>query len=108
MTINARQLAQAAVANTTSTLYTVPTGTTTYVKDFDACNTTANAINLNIHIVPSGANAATTNALYYNSNVAANTTFHWTGTQIMTAGMTLQAKGSAVGITLTVSGGEET
>ena len=108
MTINARQLGQVAVTGNIATAYTVPVGTTTYLKDFSACNTTGNAVNLNVHIVPSGGNAATSNALYYNSNISANTTLHWTGTQILTVGMTIQVKASATGITITLSGGEET
>jgi hypothetical protein len=43
--------------------------------------------------------------MYYNA-LPANTTMQWTGSQIMNAGATIQVKASAVGCTITASGGE--
>ena len=104
--INPRQLCQAAITASDVTVYTVPASTTTYLKSFDICNTTAGSLNFNVNIVPNSGSAGTTNALYYGSVLAANTTFHWTGSQVMTAGMFLSVKGSGTGMTITASGGE--
>ena len=104
-----RQLAQAAITASNAAAYTTPTSTTTFLKCFDICNTTNGGLTVNVHIVPSAAGlagTATTNALYYGYTVAANSTFHWTGTQIMTTGMLLVVKGSGTGMTITASGGE--
>jgi uncharacterized protein (AIM24 family) len=56
--------------------------------------------------VASGGTADTTNALFYGNSVPANTTVQWTGSQIMSAGGTIQVKASGTGCTVTVSGGE--
>ena len=100
------KLAQAAVTAATTTIYTVPALTRAMVKDIDLCNTTAGALTVNVHLVPSGGAAGTGNALFYGVSIAANTTLQWTGVQIMNAGDTIQVQGSALGITASVSGGE--
>jgi len=104
--INPRQICQAAITASNVTVYTVPTATTTYLKTFDICNTTAGSLTFNVHIVPLSGAAGTANALYYESTLASKATFHWTGTQILTAGMFLSVKGSGTGMTITASGGE--
>ena len=122
-----KQLAQAALTTTAAELYTVPVilansavGTTsnvtqttrTYLKDMNICNTTAAAITVFVFVVPNGGTASAANALLYGFSVAANSVYRWTGAQILpesltaTTKTTLQAYGSAVGLTLTASGGE--
>lgn len=108
MNILPRQLCQAAITGSNATVYTVPASTTAFLKCFDVCNTTAGDLTVNVHIVASGGSAGTTNALYYTYTVTAHTTFHWTGAQVMTAGMLLVVKGSSTGMTITASGGEAT
>jgi len=102
------QLAQAAITGTLATVYTVPANTRTYVKDINICNTTGSAITVNIYLVPSANVAGTGNALLYGYSVAANSIYHWTGTQIMLAAGFISVSASTTGATVTISGGEAT
>ena len=104
--ITPTQLGQASLGLAYATLYTTPTSTRTYVKGMDICNTTGASIDVYVSIVPSGGTAGATNAIFYSAALPAYTTLQWSGTQIMSAGGTLHAKASAVGVTLTASGGE--
>jgi len=122
-----KQLAQAALTTAAVVLYTVPVvtansavGTTsnvtqttrTYLKDINICNTTAGALTAFVFIVPNSGLAAPANALMYGFAIPPNSIYRWTGSQILpesltaTSKTTLQAYGSAVGLTLTASGGE--
>ena len=104
------RLGQAGLSCTIGTIYTTPVSTRTYVKQIDICNTTGGTLTVDVHIVPNVANVAGTagtgNAIYYTFSVAANSVLQWRGVQIMNAVDTIQAKASAVGLTLTASGGE--
>lgn len=100
------KLGQAALTTGYQTVYTTPANTRTFLKDIDVCNTTTGSIALSLHLVPSGGTAGTDNALFYGYSVPGNGVTQWTGCQIMNAGDTLQARGAAVGLTLTASGGE--
>jgi len=104
--ITPNQLGQAAITASTTTLYTVPTSTRTFLKDMDICNTTSGAITVNIYIVPSAGTASTSNALLYGALVPANSTLQWTGSQILLTGSTIQISASATGCTIVASGGE--
>lgn len=102
-----KKLGQAAVGIGAGTLiYTAPTLITTIVKCIDVCNTTASPITISIHLVHSGGTAGTGNALFYTVSVAGNSTFQWTGTQVLNAGDFIQAVAAGAGLTLTASGGE--
>jgi hypothetical protein len=104
------QLGQAAITTSYTTIYTVPTttpnATRTYLKDFDIINTTSSIVYIYVSLVPSAGTAGTGNALMYNNALPAYTTMQWTGSQILNAGTTIQVKASAVGCTITASGGE--
>jgi hypothetical protein len=100
------RLCQAALTATAAVLYTAPAGIRTYLKQIDVANTTNGSLDLNIHIVPTRTAVGTANAIVYTVAVAQHTSYQWRGVQIMNAGDTLQAKGSATGLTLTASGGE--
>ena len=100
------QLAQAAMTTSYVTIYTVPATTRTYVKDIDVVNTTSATIGIYISLVPSGGTAGTSNALFYNTPLPLNTIVQWAGSQILNEGDTIQVKASAVGCTITISGGE--
>ena len=106
--ITPAKLAQAAITGATTTVYTVPASTRTMVKEIDICNTTAGALTINVHLVPSGGAARTANALLYGVSIAANTTLQWSGVQVMNAGDTIQVQASGLGLTVTASGGEAT
>lgn len=100
------KLGQAAITGSIATLYTVPASTRTLLKDIDICNTTAGALTVDVHLVPSGGSATTANALLYGYSINANATLQWTGTQVMNASDTIQVKASGLGCTITASGGE--
>lgn len=100
------QIGQAAITAAYTTVATVGSAKRIYVKDIDVCNTTSGALTVTIHLVPNGASATTSNALFYGSSIAANDNLQWTGTQIMNEGDTIQVKASAVGLTVTISGGQ--
>jgi len=100
------QLGQAAVTTSYATIYTVPASTRTYLKDFDIINTTGAIVYVYVSLVPSAGTAGTGNALMYNNALPAYTTMQWTGSQVLNAGTTIQVKASAVGCTITASGGE--
>ena len=100
------KLAQAAVTAGTTTIYTVPALTRALVKDIDLCNTTAGALTINVHLVPSAGSASAANALFFGASISANTTLQWSGVQVMNAGDTIQVQGSSTGITASISGGE--
>lgn len=102
------RLGQAAMTTSYTTAYTVPDVTRTYLKDFDIINTTAATVRIYVHIVPYGALVGTSNALFYYNALPAYTTMQWTGSQVMNPGDTVQIRASAVGCTITISGGEAT
>jgi hypothetical protein len=104
--VTPNQLGQAALTTSYATIYTVPANTRTYLKDMDICNTTAGSLNVFVSVVASSGTAGTANSIFYTTLVPAYSTLQWSGTQVMLPGVTLQAKGSGTGLTLTVSGGE--
>jgi hypothetical protein len=99
-------LGQSAITTSYTTLYTVPTGLKTFVKDIDIVNTTGSAIGIYVSLVPSGGTASSSNAIFYNNALPAYTTVQWCGSQVLTEGATIQVKASAVGCTVTATGGE--
>ena len=100
------RLGQAALTASYVTIYTTPSNTRTYVKDLDIINTTATAIGIYVSLVQTGGSAGTSNALFYNTQLPANTIVQWAGSQILNEGDTIQVKASTTGCTITVSGGE--
>jgi hypothetical protein len=104
--VTPQQLTQAAITASITTVYIVPTSTRTYLKDIDICNTTNAAITVNLYLPPTSVAAGTSNALFYGLSVAANTTYHWVGTQILLTGQSIQVSASTTGCTIIASGGE--
>ena len=108
--ITAQKLAQVALITSVATIYITPDATQVYVKDICVCNTTAGKVNFDLYLVPKGRTAGTTgsnaNVLFYNLDVDSHTTTHWTGTQILNAGDTIQAKAGAAGLVITISGAQ--
>lgn len=100
------QLGQGALTTSYATLYTVPVNYRTYIKQFDICNTTSGALNVYVSFVPVGGTAGTSNAILYNAVIPAYSTLQWCGAQVINAGGTVQAKASAAGCTITITGGE--
>ena len=102
------KLGQMAMTTDYLLLYRVPKDTRTYDKDMDICNTTGSAITVYVSLVALGGTAGTTNALFYNTNIPANSTMQWTGSEILEAGDTIWVKASATGLTINATGGEAT
>jgi hypothetical protein len=104
------QMAQAALTTSFVTLYTVPTNATTpsrtYLKQIDVCNTTSGALTFHICIVPLAGTADATNALFYGQTIAANSTYSYSGVQILPTSSFISAKASGSGLAITISGGE--
>ncbi len=100
------QLGQGAITTGYTSFYKVPPDTRTYIKEFDICNTTAGAINVYVSFVPIAGTAGTSNAILYNASIPAYSTLQWCGAQIINASGTVQAKASAAGCTITITGGE--
>lgn len=100
------QLGQGAITTAYTVFYKVPTSTRTYIKQFDICNTTAAAITVYVSFVPVSGTADTTNAIFYNTTIPAYSTLQWCGAQVINASGTIQAKASATGCTITITGGE--
>lgn len=102
-----KQLGQAAIGTTFSTIYTVPASTTTIIKELAICNTTSSAITVNVCAVPSGGTAGTGNALIYGYSISANLPAFFGGMNtVLPTGVTLQVSASATGLTITASGVE--
>ena len=100
------QIGQGALTTSYATLYTAPVGYRVYIKEFDICNTTSGAINVYVSLVPSAGTAGTSNAILYNATVPAYSTLQWCGAQVINEASTVQAKASAAGCTITITGGE--
>jgi hypothetical protein len=105
--IVASKLGQGALNTTTTNYYICPANTQTYVKDIDICNTSSGSITVTVYIVPNGSTASTSNALFYNASLPVASTLQWTGTQIMVAGDSIQAKATAAA-SIVISGGQAT
>ena len=102
------RLAQAALTTSYVTIYTTPILTRTFVKNIDVVNTTGGGLTFFISLVPKGGTAGADNALFLGKSIAANETYQWTGTQILTPGDLISVKASGAGVTVTISGGEAT
>jgi hypothetical protein len=102
------QLGQTVMTTSYTTLYTVPSSpaTRTFIKDMDIINTTASTINIYISLVPYGATAGPSNALFYATPLLPFTIVQWAGSQIINSNASIQVKASALGCTITASGGE--
>lgn len=102
------KLGRGALATSPSltTVYTTPALTRAIVKCIEVCNTTSGALTLNIYLVESGGTAGASNQLISALSIAANSTFQWTGTQVLNTGDLIQANGSGSGLTINASGAE--
>jgi hypothetical protein len=102
------QLGQAAITASTTTLYTVPAGTRTFLKELNIANTTTGVIAVTVYLVPNGGTAGAGNVLLPAIPMQGNSVLQWTGAQVLLPGSTIQILASALGATITASGGEAT
>jgi len=56
------------------------------------CNTQPGAVTVFINIVPDQAVVGEANSIYNSYAIAANTTFHWKGTQVLSQGIQYKLK----------------
>ena len=87
------------------TIYTVPNGQQFTLTDIEICNASSSASTFSIYLVASGDTAGTSNALFYNAPINANTTVQWTGSTALASGSTVQASAGATTVTIKISGG---
>jgi hypothetical protein len=100
-------LGQAAITVSVTTLYTVPVGVTTFLKDVEICNTSSSvAIQVTVYLVPNGSTPSTSNEFVPSSNILPNGMFQWTGAIVMNAGASIQIVASSTGCNIYASGGE--
>lgn len=98
-------LGRGSIGTSYSTFYTCPNSSWSIVTCIDVSNTTAGALDVDIHIVPANGTAGASNPIVWNESVAANSHYQWTGFQVMNAGDTLQFRGSGAGLAVAASGG---
>ena len=98
-----KRLAQAAIGNTSTTLYTAQPDGKTAILDIMVVNTTSSPISLTMYI----GSATAANAFgWYSSSIPAYSSMQYAGFQILNQNEALLAVGSATGLTATVSGVE--
>lgn len=97
------------LGTTTATLYTVPSSTTTIVKQILLTNTTGSAKTATIRIVPSGATEGAQHDILSAISMSANETISFNCSVVMTAGDTICGLASAgTSVNCLISGVEET
>ena len=89
----------------TGTIYTVLTGQQFTLTDIEICNASSTATTFSIYLVASGGTAGTTNALFYNAPIPANTTVQWTGSTALSAGSSVQGSSGSGNVVVKNSGG---
>lgn len=76
MTVTAKTLIDAKQAAATATTeYTCPASTKTIIDKFTGTNTTATAVTLDVHLVPSGGTADATNKIISAKSIAQDATY---------------------------------
>lgn len=104
--INPAQLIFRGAATTSTTnLYSMPTNANrAIVSDIVVCNTSASSQTFSIYIVGVNQSASAANAIFYIASIAANTSFHWTGNQVIVPGGFVAASASATSVTFSITG----
>jgi hypothetical protein len=94
-----------AAGTSVGTIYTVPNGQQFTLTDIEICNASSTATTFSIYLVASGGTAGTSNALFYNAPINANTTVQWTGSTTLSAGSTVWVSAGAATVSMKISGG---
>jgi hypothetical protein len=97
-------LGQGAATTSATTLYTVPSSSSTYLENIDVVNTNSTTTTFDIYLVPLSGTAGTSNALFYQQTLLGKQNLQWTGLQVLNTGYKIQIKASATGITIIASG----
>lgn len=110
MALTQKRLAGPATLTTTLTTdqYTVPSATTTIVKQIVLCNYSASAATVTIYLTPSGESAADSQKFVNALSLSANETVMMSTSLVMTAGDKIKAGASAgSAVNIVVNGIEE-
>ena len=108
-TVQFKKFVQSLITNAQVTIYTVPGASQDVIKDIDIANTSAAAVTCSVNLVPSAGAAATGNLLFGTVTIQANSTLHWTGTQVLNTGDFISViAGTTNVLTIMVSGLEST
>lgn len=109
MALTPKQLCAVTQLGTTiSTVYTVPSATTTIVKQILVANVTSTAATATIHFVPSAGSASASNKVFGEITISANSTQVIDLSTVLPTGATVQAlAGSATSINIHISGVED-
>jgi hypothetical protein len=94
------RLCQAAIGNSSTTLYTAKSDGKTAILDAQICNTTSAAKTVRLCI----GSISTSTALLYDVSIAPNSIIQIDGFQILNANEVLVASASDTGLTITISG----
>lgn len=111
MAITPKRLVPGSQIAATATTYYTATNVRARIDSFSLTNTTAGAITVTVHLVPSGGTADSTNCILSSYSIAAGQTYVPPGAigQWLEEGGTLQASASAAtSVALVVSGVEWT
>jgi len=91
-------LGQSEPANTNNTtLYTVPASRQAIVSTLTVCNTSTNDTTFRVFVVPSGGTAGSSNAIFYDGDLVANSTISFTLGLTLGAGDFVSVRTSTAG-----------
>lgn len=104
-----KKFVQSLITNAQVTIYTVPAASQDVIKGIDIANSSASAVTCSVNLVPTAGAAAAGNLLFGTVTIAANSTLHWTGTQVLNTGDFISViAGTTNVLAITVSGLEST
>ena len=93
---NIKRLVAPQTLTTSSTLlYTVPSSTTTTLKQVLFANTSGQSVAVSVYLVPSGATATTSNLMFPAIQVASNSTLTFDLNQVLNANDMIYASASS-------------
>ena len=97
--------AELAITPLLSTIRTTPALTLDLLKDFDIANNGTGTAFVSVYLVPAGGSPDSSNLLIPGVRLPPASVFQWSGTQVLDAGATIQAKSTLANVTMTASGG---
>jgi hypothetical protein len=95
-----------AVSPSYTTVRTTPALSADIVKCIDIANNATSTATVSVHLVAPGGSPDATNILIPGVSIPKKSIFQWSGTQVITAGYTIQATSNIAGVSVHASGGE--
>ena len=111
MSITVKNLTAPVQLGTSITTHYTATNVRALIDKFTVCNTSAGAVTVDVHLVPSAGSATTTNQIIAARSLAVNETYTFPEIvgHVLESGSTIQANASAAtAVSLRVSGREVT